>query len=86
MGAFRWIAMNVVVTEQPLSRRFLVAPCQADDDDVNVGHSPCVTSPCKRAVRKADLKSVPFKKNWPELCHLFPLRDGAGSDEANFGE
>src|ERR1017187_3968159 len=83
VAALRRIAFDVAVAEEAFLRWFLIAPGEANNDDVNVCHATSIAAPSKCAVSEADFKAVPIEQNRPELCNLFTLRDRIGSNEAD---
>lgn len=70
------LTLGIRITEQPLLRWLIPAPCQPYD---NAMHRRAA-GPNERAVRESDLRACPEQEG-PELRHLLALDDGVGGNE-----
>jgi hypothetical protein len=59
------IALDVVVGKQPLFFDLIAAPCQADDDAMNMRLALRVAHPCEGAVRECDFQPVAIEQQGP---------------------
>lgn len=85
MPAFQRIAIDIIIAEEALLRWLIVAPGEADDDDMDMGLAARIRPPGEGAVGKSDFEVIAIKEQRPELRYLFALRDRIGGDKADAG-
>ena len=83
MPALLWLAVDVGVGEQTLVGAGVIAPVEAQDDDVHVGLAAGIGHPGEGGVRKRDFERVAIEQDRPQLRDLLALGDRVRRDESN---